>query len=54
MRELGALNYVGADMVDVAPPFDEGGMTSLNGATIAFEIRCLLAERFKEKSVREG
>ncbi|MEH6549340.1 MAG: agmatinase [Pseudomonadales bacterium] len=45
LRELDGLNYVGADMVEVAPPFDVGGMTALNGATIAFEILCLLAKK---------
>lgn len=46
LRELSGLNFIGGDMVEVAPPFDPSGMTALNGATIAFEILCLLAERF--------
>jgi guanidinopropionase len=45
LREFSGLNFIGGDMVEVSPPFDPSGMTALNGATIAFEILCLLAER---------
>jgi len=45
LRALSGLNFIGGDMVEVAPPFDPSGMTALNGATIAFEILCLLAEQ---------
>jgi guanidinopropionase len=38
------LNLVGADVVEVAPPFDPSGNTALVGATIMYEILCLLAE----------
>lgn len=44
IRELGSLDLVGADMVEVSPPFDTGGITALNGATILFELLCVLAE----------
>lgn len=43
LRELAGLNYIGADMVEVSPPLDSSGITALNGATIAFELLCLLA-----------
>lgn len=46
LRELAGLNYIGGDMVEVSPPLDPSGVTALNGATIAFEILCLLAQRF--------
>lgn len=46
LRELAGLNYIGGDMVEVSPPLDPSGITALNGATIAFEILCLLAQRF--------
>jgi len=46
LRELAGLNYIGGDMVEVSPPFDPSGMTAMNGATIAFEMLCLLAQRF--------
>ena len=44
IRGLRGLNYVGADMVEVSPPFDIGGLTALTGATVMYEILCLLAE----------
>jgi guanidinobutyrase len=46
MREFSGLNHIGGDMVEVAPPVDSSGMTAIKGATIAFEILCLLAEQF--------
>ena len=45
LRELRGLSFVGGDMVEVSPPFDPSGHTALNGATIVFEMLCLLAER---------
>lgn len=44
VRGLQGLNLVGADVVEVAPPFDVGGVTALVGATMAFELLCLLAD----------
>ncbi len=44
LRGLRNLNYVGADLVEVSPPFDLGALTSLAGAALAYEILCLLAE----------
>ena len=43
LRGLGGLNPVGGDVVEVAPPFDPTGNTALVGATMMFEILCLLA-----------
>ena len=43
LRGLGGLNLVGGDVVEVAPPFDPTGNTALVGATMMFEILCLLA-----------
>ncbi len=45
LREFRCLNFIGGDLVEVSPPFDPSGTTALNGATIAFEILCLLAEK---------
>lgn len=45
LRGLRGLNYVGADLVEVSPPFDTGYVTALAGAALGFEILCLLAER---------
>lgn len=44
LRALRGLDFVGADLVEVAPPFDTGTLTSFNAASILFEILCLLAE----------
>ena len=42
IRELNQINFIGADVVEVSPPFDVNNMTSLVGATIAFEILCTM------------
>ena len=44
LRGLSGLNLIGGDVVEVAPPFDPSGNTALVGATMMFEIMCLLAE----------
>ena len=44
LRALRGLNFVGGDLVEVAPPFDVGTLTSFNAASLLFEILCLLAE----------
>ncbi|MGB3146576.1 MAG: agmatinase [Paracoccaceae bacterium] len=44
IRGFRNLNYVGADMVEVSPPFDIGGLTALTGATVLYELLCVLAE----------
>lgn len=43
VRLLGPVSIVGADVVEVAPPFDVGGMTALAGATMMFELMCVIA-----------
>ena len=47
LRGLKGLNLIGADVVEVAPPFDQTGNTALVGATMMYEILCLLTDRFK-------
>ncbi len=44
IRELNQINFIGADVVEVSPPFDVNNMTSLVGATIAFEILCTMTK----------
>ena len=51
IRGFRNLNYVGADVVEVSPPFDVGGLTALAGATVMYEILCVLAEA---KAKRHG
>ena len=45
LRGLKGLNLIGGDVVEVAPPFDQTGNTSLVGATLMYEIFCLLADK---------
>ena len=42
-RALQGLNIVGADMVEVSPPFDQSGGTAFLGVSIMFEILCVMA-----------
>jgi guanidinopropionase len=44
VRGLRGLNLVGGDVVEVSPPFDQSGNTALVGATMMFEILCVLAD----------
>lgn len=42
VRELEGLNIVGADMVEVSPPFDASGGTALLGVSVMFELLCVM------------
>ncbi len=44
IRGLAGLNLIGADVVEVSPPFDPTGNTALVGATLLYEIVCVLAD----------
>ncbi|MHA1601282.1 MAG: agmatinase [Alphaproteobacteria bacterium] len=44
LRGLRGFDLVGGDVVEVSPPFDPTGNTALVGATMMYEILCLLAE----------
>lgn len=44
LRALRGLDFVGGDLVEVAPSFDNGSITAFNGASVLFEILCLLTE----------
>jgi agmatinase len=44
LRGLSGLNIVGADVVEVSPPFDHAEITALAAATVAHDILCLWAE----------
>jgi guanidinopropionase len=43
IRGFRGLNLVGADVVEVSPPFDPSGYTALVAATMMYEILCILA-----------
>ncbi len=54
LRMLDDLNLVGADVVEVAPPFDLNGMTSIVGATVMFELLCILARQVERQKDSVG
>ena len=49
IRGLEGLNLSGGDVVEVSPPFDPSGNTALVGATMMFEILCVLAKAVAER-----
>ncbi|MEX5598489.1 agmatinase [Pseudophaeobacter sp. C1-32P7] len=49
-RLLKGVNIVGADLVEVSPPFDQSGATAFLGVSIMFEILCNLALALGENS----
>lgn len=48
IRGLKGKKLVGADMVEVSPPFDQSGNTALVAATLVFEILCIVAEQIPD------
>ncbi|KMW60148.1 Agmatinase [Candidatus Rhodobacter oscarellae] len=43
-RLLDGVNIVGADLVEVSPPFDQSGGTAFLGVSIMFEMLCVMAK----------
>jgi len=43
VRGLAGVNIAGADLVEVSPPFDQSGGTAFLGASIMFELLCVMA-----------
>jgi len=54
VRGMRHLDFVGADLVEVSPPLDQSGGTALVGASLAFELLCLLAEARAERERTQG
>jgi arginase family enzyme len=52
LQGLHGTDIVGADVVEVSPPFDTGGVTALAGAQLIFEMLCLAAESFARRAKR--
>jgi guanidinopropionase len=44
VRGLSGQNLIGADVVEISPPFDPSGNTALVGATMMYELLCVLTE----------
>ncbi|MDX6804855.1 agmatinase [Terrihabitans rhizophilus] len=49
VRALAGVNVAGSDLVEVSPPFDLGNLTALTGATIMFELLCVIADGFHRR-----
>ena len=49
LRGLRGLNLIGGDVVEVSPPFDPTGNTALVGATMMYEILCVLADAVSQR-----
>ena len=49
IRRLQGLNLVGGDVVEVSPPFDNTGNTAMVGATLLFEILCVMADSVRQR-----
>jgi len=47
VRECMGLDIVGADLVEVSPPFDPTGNTAYLGASLMFEILCVMVRALK-------
>ena len=41
LRDIAGIKVVGADVVEVSPPFDPAGITAVAGAHVALELICL-------------
>lgn len=54
LRGLGGLDLIGGDVVEVSPPFDPSGNTALVGATMMYEILCLLSETAVRRRKAKG
>src|SRR5262245_43118665 len=52
IRALRGLHLIGADVVEVSPPFDPSGLTALTGASIMFELLCVLADAVAARKSR--
>ncbi len=44
IRALDGVNLIGADLVEVSPPFDAGGGTAWLGVSLMFELICVLSQ----------
>ena len=49
VRELAGVNLIGADLVEVSPPFDPSGGTAWLGISIVFELMCVLAQAIEAR-----
>ena len=53
-RGLKGVKVVGADLVEVSPPFDPSGGTAFLGVTLMFEMLCIIAGRLAVDAAKTG
>ncbi len=53
IRELAGVNLIGADLVEVAPPFDASGGTAWLGISLVFELMCVLSQSISGKDASD-
>jgi agmatinase len=49
LSNLGAIDFVGGDVVEVSPPYDHADITAIAGATVAMVYLGLLAEKRRDR-----
>jgi guanidinopropionase len=49
IRHLKGVNIVGADLVEISPPIDPSGGTAYLGASLIFEMLCVIAHRHPQE-----
>ena len=54
VRGLGAIDWVGMDVVEVAPAYDSAEITAIAAATIAYDWLCLMAEKKRAGANTKG
>ncbi len=47
VRSLSGFNYIGFDLVEVLPPYDQAQITSLLAATLVHDFASLIALQLK-------
>ena len=53
-RASAACDIVGADLVEVSPPFDPAGATALTAATMMFELLCVMAQSVSDRKQKRN
>jgi len=54
LRGLAGVSFVGGDLVEISPPFDQTGGTALVGASILYEMACVIAPAVARWKLRTG
>ncbi|MBK6727901.1 MAG: agmatinase [Xanthomonadales bacterium] len=52
VRGLAGMHVIGADVVEVSPPYDHADITALAGASIAHELLAVIGSRYPDRAAR--